>query len=503
MMKVLTISKQLFLDFNDNEIIYCHWKSNEHLLEGLAGQTDLDVLVDKKQKDLTSRILETDGYIKLNPQYGSRYPDVEDWVACDEENKALIHIHLHYELITGHAGLKEYNLPWTDIALSTRKYNKEYQIYVTDPNLEIIILLTRIGLKSTLKTKIKALVGRYALNLDDIKEIRYLNELIDRHVVSSIAEPYYGNQTGDLLSLIDYKKYNSEWISRLIHITNRNARRYCRYTYIKSLLLRAYYSVTLLMRRVLKKVFKVRLISKKCLPIGSNISIAIIGQDGAGKSTVVKEVASWLLWKLDVQQYYMGCGDGYNSIVKKIMNYFSNRMNSKLLVPILSIINYVQVARYVKRSIKSSQKFSRKGSIVLFDRYPQTKYYGISDGPKIRQLISQHKLPNIIRKVILRIAKYEEECYAYAVGYAPSTVIKLVLPPEISIKRKPNERIDDVEKKYFVISSLTFPQSDVLTIDATMDYEHEICMIRGSVWNKIIQTIKNNQRNIKPEDENK
>ena len=44
-MRPLKRSLELFQRFDEAGVDYCHYKSNEHLLEGLAGVTDLDILV--------------------------------------------------------------------------------------------------------------------------------------------------------------------------------------------------------------------------------------------------------------------------------------------------------------------------------------------------------------------------------------------------------------------------------------------------------------------------
>ena len=486
-MKVLQKAKALFVHFNDSGVIYCHWKSNEHLLEGLAGLTDLDVLVEKEQRDLASGILERNGYIRLSSQYGSRYPGVEDWIACDEEEGALIHIHLHYEIVTGHAGLKEFNLPWRELALSTRVLNEEYQVYMTDPNLEIVLLLTRIGLKATARTRLRAMLGRYALSKDDVKELEYLNRRIDLKAAASIAGPYYGDRTEELLSLHECSEYKSEWILKLMAVTNQKMKKWSRFRPVPLAILKKHYAFTLFLRRALKKLFKIRLVSKKCLPAGSDVSIAIVGQDGAGKSTVIRDLHAWLSWKLDVQQYYMGCGDGYDSPVKRLMVFCSAKLKNKPLALLLSILHFLLVARHVKRNIRSAKAFSEKGSVILFDRYPQTQYFGINDGPKIREITHRHQLPSAALAITKKLADYEEKCYALAAGTAPSAVIKLVLPPEESIRRKPGESMEDVTKKHQIISDLAFPGSETLTVDATMDYAEETTMIRNAIWRIIEQ----------------
>ena len=103
---MLKKSLELFDEFNKNNIKYCHWKSNEHLVEGLLGDTDLDVLISKNNKQIAEEILKKCLYMKCKSQYGSRYPGVDDWIGEDIETGKLIHVHLHYHIITGHKGMK-------------------------------------------------------------------------------------------------------------------------------------------------------------------------------------------------------------------------------------------------------------------------------------------------------------------------------------------------------------------------------------------------------------
>ena len=108
---MLEICKKLFLEWN-NSVNYCHWKSNEHLGAGLDGLTDLDILMESNNREKGVQILRDLNFIQCNSQYGSRYPYVEDWIGFDMETGSLVHIHLHFMMVTGHRGLKEYNLPW-------------------------------------------------------------------------------------------------------------------------------------------------------------------------------------------------------------------------------------------------------------------------------------------------------------------------------------------------------------------------------------------------------
>ena len=60
-----------------------------------------------------------------------------------------------------------------------------------------------------------------------------------------------------------------------------------------------------------------------------------------------------------------------------------------------------------------------------------------------------------------------------------------MLPPEVSIERKPEENIELVKRKHDIIKQLQFYNSDVYEIDATQEYEQEIIQIKDLLWEKI------------------
>jgi len=207
MINILASSRMLFDKWNENNVLYCHWKSNEHLYEGLVGVTDLDILVSKDNKDLAREILANVGFISVVSQYGSRYNDVEDWIICDKETGKLIHIHLHFRMATGHQGMKEYSLPWTEDILQNRIYDSDYGVYVCPPNYEIVILFTRIGLKASTRKIIKARLGKYKLGGSDAKEVAFLKSKIDYSRVKDIVDKYYADDSDAFLRILHQETF--------------------------------------------------------------------------------------------------------------------------------------------------------------------------------------------------------------------------------------------------------------------------------------------------------
>ena len=80
---MLTICGEIFDKLLKREVNYCHWKSNEHLEEGLDGKTDLDILVSEKHAKKFRDTLTECKCIRVKPQLGSRYPKVEEWIGFD------------------------------------------------------------------------------------------------------------------------------------------------------------------------------------------------------------------------------------------------------------------------------------------------------------------------------------------------------------------------------------------------------------------------------------
>ena len=173
---MLEKSKALFSQWNDSNLRYCHWKSNEHLVAGLDGETDLDVLLCEEDRKTGSDFLRKNGFLCCYSQFGSRYPNVEDWLGLDEETGRLLHLHLHYSLVTGHLGLKEYDLPWAEECLRTRCIDDSTGVYIADPNLELLTLYVRLILKSHRKSLRLAKDGRYRMSESFSVEINYIKQ---------------------------------------------------------------------------------------------------------------------------------------------------------------------------------------------------------------------------------------------------------------------------------------------------------------------------------------
>ena len=484
---MLNISKKLFSAWNDAGLLYCHWKSNEHLLPGLNGQTDLDVLLSLDDKVEGERLLKNLDFLKCQSQVGSRYPGVNDWLGYDSATGSLIHLHLHYRLATGHKGIKEYSLLWSDMALHTRILNEQFGVYIMEPNLELVTLYTRIGLKADFMTLYQCRKGQFELPSSTKQEVIWLKEKVDFDKVHSLVKTFFGNLSEAFYGILIKEKITAEDYQNLRKITE--------YTFKKCSSVKSFLRVRELFFYAYQR-WGIRaksefgpVITKKVPYSCLGVSIAFIGQDGSGKSTVTKEINKWLSWKLEAKKFYLGSGDEfYNPWQKRLQRKFVGRKDivSKLLQSWLPFSYQLASAKYVRKTIKSANRYTRKGGIALFDRYPQDQFLGINDGPKIREMLLPH-VPNGLKWLAKLYAAREESIISDAVKINPSLVFKLQLSPEESIRRRPNDNIDVITRKHNIVKALEFPSSKVMEISAVQPYHEELNQIKQEIWKEILK----------------
>lgn len=475
---------QLFHAWNDSGIEYCHWKSNEHLLAGLCGDTDLDILMTDSSREEGTRILSELNFIHLTSQYGSSYPYVEDWVGCDLESGKLSHVHLHYRIVSGHRGMKEYTLPFTDEIISTRIKDDQWDIFIAEPNLELLMLYTRIGIKAGYRDLLQAHMGKYHVSKHDMPEIIFLKNQLNTDSLNHIAAKYYGDSTKSILEIIGRDTYDSKWMLDLHRVTTRFCKPYNRTGNAQSFL-RIYFRISIVARRYICKFFLPYMITKKTLPNGGGVVVAFVGQDGAGKSTVAKEVAKWLNWKIDVKRFYYGNGDGYRSINRVIAGRLKGKGGlANGLRALLAVSNYRKIAKKHLRQARMMKKYVAHGGIAICDRYPQIKFEGINDGPKIRNLKKRTE-NKLAQRYLVWQADKEEADIKRTIEICPDIVFKLTLPVEESMRRKPEENETAIREKNKIINELDFGERRCVYVRADQDYNLELSIIHTNIWDEM------------------
>ena len=455
------VMQNFFSVAHKESILYCHWKSNEHLKDALEGKTDLDILVAQDQKKKCEETLKECGFRQVFSPSFAAYPFIEDWIGFDSKTGSLIHLHLHYKLLTGKKLVKEQFLPWEDKVLATRVFNEEFKIYTIEPNLELIILALRIGIKTSF---IKLLPGK-CLPKNIVREINYLRQAADKDAIYRICVELFGEKEGRCLHEL-MAKLNSRTtfltIVKLKSFVQKNLSNQRRFNLIKANLCYFLGFFKLSLRRLFNKLGGFFQLKKTFRPRG--IVVAVIGADGSGKSTIVNSLHRWLSWKVDVCNIYLGQNKG---ILMRFLGVIYPDLRSVLS------------AKSKHKKVLKAHKLSNRGSIVLTDRYPQKQFFGINDGPHIGKRYSSFYLNKLLFKLEDRLYSLIEK------EHKPDIVIKLNISLQEALSRKKVSNAYIIKDKIKIIKELVFLNSIVINIDASEPVEKVLLEAKRKIWESI------------------
>jgi hypothetical protein len=485
---------------------YCHWKSNEHLRESLLGFTDLDVLVDRRSYAELCTVLDPLGFKRFDSVPGKGYPGVEDFLAPDPETGRLVHLHLHNRLTLGEKHLKGYRLPWEHELLSTRRWDAEGGAFVADPHLEFLLLLVRSSLKLRFRDRILGLTGKPVMDADTLREYRWLLGRIDEATVLALSERLLGEATaGPLAALLA-----AEPTFARLKAFDRHARPMLGWA-------RSYGPVGARVRRWLREAYwaatgAAKLLVRRTTPTTrtdprGGVLIVMMGCDGSGKSTMLREVQGWLTKKLDVATIYFGSGDGPSTLLRwpfKIAvglatktafyrNYRERKASSaqargsRPQAPeapwyeeAFRVAYALVLSREKRVRLRRAARARNLGMIVVCDRYPQNQVMGFNDGPLLSHLLDH-------RSALLRaLARWEAVPYRAAEASPPDLVIKLHVTPEIALKRKPDMDLPEVLRRIEAVKALIYaPSCHVADIDADAPLGAVLSRVKQSVWQEL------------------
>lgn len=495
----------LFEQLNIEDIRYCHFKSNEHLEDGLDGTTDLDVLVDENDFQRMKEVLNKFGYREFEPNEFCKYPGVTNWYGFDSETGAIIHIHLHTHLITGKSLVKDYVIPW-DKEILDNTILHECGVKVNNPNMELLLLFTRMVVKRNGKQRRKSCASKVYFEEDEWGEVIYLRKLIEEEKFMFAYETTLGLETYDKFKdmILRKKEICRKEFNEFERYIRKYLKCYRRLSPIKadvsSFAYRARRKIYIYINKYLNKTLPVKKRMEQQGPL-----IAFIGIDGSGKSTMIYETRKWLSEEFDVQKYYLGAGDGNQSFVARtlIKGYqlmvkseddnaakTSNMTRTEVynvgvkakIKGVIASYTYLKIAQNNLKNIRKAYKFCQNGGIALCDRFPQSCIEVMHDGMKVQRYERAFSDSKIIRYLSAKermtfekIEKIEGNFY----------IFRLNIDPLISYQRKKENEKDASERveKARTINSLSFKNIvKIVEIDANKSIEDVILSIKRSVW---------------------
>lgn len=488
----LPVLRSVFASLDCEGVPYCHWKSNEHLHDSMQGTADLDILVARDSAIDFARVMAELNFRRFAAAPGRAYSGVEDYLGMDAESGQMVHLHVHYELTLGEKYLKGYRIPWEGVLMQRRVRNDEFGVWVSDEASELLLLLVR----AVLKVRWRDLLRGSRRVMPDYMD-RELRWLADRTSVEEVEVLAVGLLGGEAAGLV------RELIARPDAAGLRAFRKAiapCLKSWksysASGAVLRRWYREGLVRSGAVQRALGLRTgVSprRRVMPRGG-VFIAFVGPDGSGKSTLTKEVGSWLGWKLDVLRVYGGSGAHSAGFPRRVMQRLRAATRSREAgsrVPEgggsntkgterVSLARLAWIASLARERVLSARRarYARnRGMIVLSDRLAQTQFAGINDGPRLGSYLEG---PASLRRLV---ARYERESFRSVEQSPPDLVVRLNLPFQVARERKPDTPELQLKRKLELVPRLTWPEGTrVVEVDASQPLEAVLRDVKLAVW---------------------
>ena len=475
---MLEICKHFFDDLNKKAVRYCHWKSNSHLDAAVNGRTDIDILVSKDDQEEFEAVMTAFDFKRILSQPDKQFRGFEDYLGFDLKTGRFVHLHVHYRLVLGQQYIKNHRLPLEQLYFDNLIQRQGVNIPCAE--LELIILIIRAHVKtdliSLLKHAIKDLMGaRYTAFPRDIEnEFRELHKDCDADKFSLTLQ-----QSGLPLPEEFCTRFLDRFLNdnlRFHHILLgqiqilRWLRPYRRRTGIGVYV--TYLRLFILNSRLASRFRP----PKRKTMYGSGAAISVVGADGSGKSTLIKDLDKWLSWKLTVRQYYYGIPKNAVSKLSSLTMRVFNKIGLKSFASSVLDVFWIYVARYRKSVSEKIIRDREKGRVVITDRFPLHDFRSMQeamDNPRID--------PD--RKLLGKNLRLIEESYYDAIELPDKIVVLQVHIDELR-RRKSDIELDKHELKAEAVNRIV--TTDVISVvDANRPYDEVLLQVKTQIWNAL------------------
>jgi thymidylate kinase len=488
-------------DLVNAHVRHCAWKSNDHLLAALAGETDIDLLVDPRSAGDFAAIVSRHGAKRVVPPPAAAYPGMQHYVGLDRESGRLFHLHVHFQLVLGERYIKNYRLPIENQLLdSTRTL---YGVPVPVPELELAILAVRALLKYRARDVAKDLLRIRSPGIPEATraEIEWLRGGRDLASVRSgmgpirttvpldVVSSFLAVVARDLRPGLELLRLRARLRWDLRHLRRRGRVR-----------AGATYAHALWRRR--RRLLSGRRDEPRMTLPGGGTTVAFVGADGAGKSTVAGDVARWLGWKLDARVHYLGSKQPSRPTewlylvfraLRRSHRATSRRLGEGLVARLIAALrdlalalHYLSVGLDRQRHHARAHKEARAGRIVIFDRYPLTR---VSDRPEHQALDGRQVAVGLAQSPGWLTVLASVEARLYRRFELPDHLVFLDVDPVVAAGRKPDHHPDVIHSKCGAAAELASladaAGAHVTRIDANQPLDRVLLDVKVRLWDAL------------------
>jgi thymidylate kinase len=480
---VLDLVRRLCRVLDVQGIAYCHWKSNEALDRSASGDNDLDLLVARRDVQRFTEMLCRLGFKEARLPAKRERPSVLHYYGLDQASGRLVHVHAQYQLVIGDDTTKHCRLPIEEPYLASAVNGPLFRIPSVE--FELAVLVIRMILKHATWDAIAC--GRGRLSPSEQRELTDLTKRADPERLAGVVRdhlPFLGEplwqrcrdavepQTSALTRAVAAHRLMR---ALTVHLLRPDA---------LDVMLRVWRRIVWGMRRhVLRRRTRKRL-------AGGGAVIAVVGGDGAGKSTLVENLSGWLAQALDVQRIHLGkpprsittlALKGSMAVGRRFGAFRATRRppwaGHDGFPGYPWLLWHLLTARDRRRAYGRARRFAARGGIVVSDRYPLPRLR-LMDGRRtgvVDALTAVGPLARIL-------AAHERRCYEHI--REPDVLIVLRVDPDVAVARA-DEDPDFVRPRSQEVWYADWTGTRGHVVDASRPRADVLAAVKAIVWSEL------------------
>ena len=455
----------------------------------MTGASDLDLLIARPDRQKATELLLAFGFKQWPDASGCDHPAIASFLGWDETTGLIHHVHIQFKLVFGHSLLKSFRLPAEDQFIARSVRHPTEPLRVLHPVDEALLLVVRTQIESRWLDPI-ALRHRENLCQKATNDLAALASIVERAAVreraAKLFSPGLADEIADQLNL-------SGGEFRRRRLRGRIARELSTY--------RMYGGAEAFLRMLARDtLWAVRAINRRYLrwphpwrrrTPGSGVVISIVGLDGSGKSTLVREVRRWLGAEVDILPCYFGTGDGEPSLFfrpfKAVSRWVARVVrtrpkgashgvvsNSAAGAGLFCFVRRLGGRRGDRETTKNTHHAARGRTRTRRRDRPLSakRDPGFNDGPLLHRLL---RCPAWLKR-------FEASVYEMAQRAPPDLVIKLQVGRETVVQREPQMVKSIIDQRIAWLNELTFSSTRVVSIDATRPLEEVHRNAKREIW---------------------